>query len=89
MFISKVNAEINTNRCLLTGIEMGKRNRVNNNQIYANALPIILSTDTVWEVTSDISGIIQMSWIYFAYQYLSIQAENSTSIAYQTIQGRL
>ena len=51
---------------------MGKRNRVNNNQIYANALPIVLSTD-------EYGGLPQIfphnpvSWICFAYQYLSIQ----------------
>lgn len=52
---------------------MGKRNRLNNNQIYANALPIILSTDEYGRLPQ-IYPHNPVSWICFVYQYLRIHA---------------
>ncbi|CUM46144.1 uncharacterized protein AC631_05953 [Debaryomyces fabryi] len=54
---------------------MGKRNRVNNNQIYINALPIILSTDKYGRLPQ-IYPHNPVSWLYFAFQYINIQTRS-------------
>lgn len=51
---------------------MGKRNRVNNNQIYTNALPISLSTDKYGHLPQ-IYPHNPVSWLFFVYQYMNIR----------------
>lgn len=58
---------------LLTAIGMGKRN-VNNYQLYANAAPIVLSTDAYGSLPQ-IYPHNPVSWLFFALQYMSIQVK--------------
>lgn len=55
---------------------MGKRNRINYNEIYSNPLPIVLSSD-LFGPLPQIYPHNPISWLFFGYKYMSIQLKSA------------